>query len=170
MVPAPLAGSGNAAAVRDTATTGAPALAKATAIPRPRPRLAPTTTVVLPDKSRIIVLSLCVSTVSHHWLSAIVICPVVIVTLSRICLGGARRAQSPLLGVVIRRKAAIHRPPRKRPDVLRRAKVAVAGRASRAIVPQAHKAQWKPPVSAALGAWPSPSRVSGGWRRPSMRS
>jgi hypothetical protein len=37
--------------VRDTATTGAPALAKAVAIPRPKPRLAPTTIVVLPESS-----------------------------------------------------------------------------------------------------------------------
>src|SRR5260370_39743778 len=51
--------------------------------------------------------------VTRTALSAIVIHPVVIVTLSCICLGGARRAQSPLLEVVIRRKAAIHRPPRK---------------------------------------------------------
>src|SRR2546429_9151155 len=36
----------------------------ARAIPRPRPRLAPTTTVVLPDKSLIIVLFLCMSMVS----------------------------------------------------------------------------------------------------------
>src|SRR5260370_15379166 len=43
--------------------------------------------------------------------------------------------------------------------VLRRRRVAVAGRASRAIAPQTHKAQWKPPVSAAPRVWPSPSRV-----------
>src|SRR5207237_10217253 len=51
MVPAPLAGSAHAAAVRDTATTGAPAAAKAVAMPRPRPRLAPTTIVVVSDRS-----------------------------------------------------------------------------------------------------------------------
>src|SRR5262245_39539630 len=34
----------------------------------------------------------------------------VIVALPRICLCGARRAQSPLLDVVIRRKPGIHRP------------------------------------------------------------
>src|ERR1017187_2633063 len=44
-------------------TTGAPASANARAIPRPRPRLAPTTTVVLPDKP-LIVLFLCVFMVS----------------------------------------------------------------------------------------------------------
>jgi len=54
MVPELVAGSGNSAVVRDTATTGAPASAKAVAIPWPRPRLAPTTIVVLPDKSLII--------------------------------------------------------------------------------------------------------------------
>jgi hypothetical protein len=36
---------------RATATTGAPASANATAMPRPNPRLAPTTIVVLLDKS-----------------------------------------------------------------------------------------------------------------------
>src|SRR5258707_11139675 len=51
MVPEPLIGSGKAAAVRDTATTGAPASARAVAIPWPSPRLAPTTIVVLPDSS-----------------------------------------------------------------------------------------------------------------------
>src|SRR5262245_3075940 len=53
MALAPLADSGKAAWVRDTATTGAPALAKAVAIPWPRPRLAPTTIVVLLDRSLI---------------------------------------------------------------------------------------------------------------------
>ena len=53
MVPGPLTSSGRAAAVRDTATTGAPASAKAIAIPRPRPRLAPTMMVVLPFKALI---------------------------------------------------------------------------------------------------------------------
>jgi hypothetical protein len=42
---------GNSAAVRDTATVGAPASAKAVAIPWPSPRLAPTTIVVLLDRS-----------------------------------------------------------------------------------------------------------------------
>src|SRR3954447_2435440 len=50
IVPAP----GNSAAVRDTAMTGAPAAANAVAIPRPRPRLAPTTMVVLPDRALIV--------------------------------------------------------------------------------------------------------------------
>lgn len=49
IVPAPLASSGNSAYVRDTATTGAPASARAVAMAAPRPRLAPTTMVVLPD-------------------------------------------------------------------------------------------------------------------------
>src|SRR5262245_23724446 len=49
--PVPSLGSGKVVAVRDTATTGAPAAANAVAIPRPRPRLAPTTIVVLPDRS-----------------------------------------------------------------------------------------------------------------------
>src|SRR5260370_22093292 len=52
---------GKCRAVRATATTGAPASANARAIPRPKPRLAPTTTVVLPHKSLIIVLFLCMS-------------------------------------------------------------------------------------------------------------
>jgi hypothetical protein len=43
--------------------------------------------------------------VTRTALSAIVITPS--------CMGGARRTQSPLLEVVIRRTAAIHRPPRK---------------------------------------------------------
>src|SRR5947209_3416670 len=59
-----VASSASAGPVRATATTGAPASANARAIPRPNPRLAPTTTVVLPDKSLIIVLFLCVSMVS----------------------------------------------------------------------------------------------------------
>jgi hypothetical protein len=63
MVPAPLAGAGNAAWVRDTAMTGAPASARAVAIPRPRPRLAPTTIVVLSDKALMIVLFLVVAVV-----------------------------------------------------------------------------------------------------------
>src|SRR2546421_2130953 len=46
---------------RATATTEAPASANARAIPRPKPRLAPTTTVVLPDKSLIVTLLLCLS-------------------------------------------------------------------------------------------------------------
>src|SRR5712692_349642 len=46
-----VASSASAGPVRATATTGAPASANARAIPRPKPRLAPTTTVVLPDKS-----------------------------------------------------------------------------------------------------------------------
>jgi hypothetical protein len=52
MVPPPVlsVGSANAVAVRDTGTTGAPAAASAVAIPRPKPRLAPTTIVVLPDR------------------------------------------------------------------------------------------------------------------------
>jgi hypothetical protein len=58
MVPAPRAVAGNAAAVRDTATTEAPAFAKAMAIPRPRPRLAPTTIAVLPFKCTAISTSL----------------------------------------------------------------------------------------------------------------
>src|SRR5260370_23175518 len=53
-----VASSARAGPVRATATTGAPASANARAIPRPKPRLAPTTTVVLPDKSLIIVLFL----------------------------------------------------------------------------------------------------------------
>src|ERR1700722_18130490 len=50
------ASSASAGPVRATATTGAPASANATAMPRPNPRLAPTTIVVLLDKSLIIVL------------------------------------------------------------------------------------------------------------------
>src|SRR5882724_458507 len=50
------ASSASAGPVRATATTGAPASANAPAIPRPKPRLAPTTTVVRPDKSLMIVL------------------------------------------------------------------------------------------------------------------
>jgi hypothetical protein len=46
-----LAGSGNFAVPRDKATTGAPASTSAVTIPRPRPRLAPTTIVVVLDKS-----------------------------------------------------------------------------------------------------------------------
>src|SRR2546428_2435525 len=60
-----VASSASAGPVRATATTGAPASANARAIPRPKPRLAPTTTVVLPDKSLIIVLFLYVSMVSR---------------------------------------------------------------------------------------------------------
>src|SRR5262249_61239554 len=56
MVPAPLADSGNAAAVRETATTLAPASANALAIPFPSPRLAPTTIVPLPVNAFIFVL------------------------------------------------------------------------------------------------------------------
>src|SRR6266852_4000582 len=59
-----VASSASAGPVRATATTGAPASANARAIPRPKPRLAPTTTVVLPDKSLITVLFLGVSMVS----------------------------------------------------------------------------------------------------------
>src|SRR5947208_2326954 len=59
-----VANSASAGPDRATATTGAPASANAPAIPRPKPRLAPTTTVVLPDKSLIIVLFRCVSIVS----------------------------------------------------------------------------------------------------------
>src|SRR6266568_2457573 len=59
-----VASSASAGPFRATATTGAPASANARAIPRPKPRLAPTTTVVLPDKSLIIVLFPCVSMVS----------------------------------------------------------------------------------------------------------
>src|ERR1700687_2719836 len=44
-----VASSASAGPVRATATTGPPASANARAIPRPKPRLAPTTTVVLPD-------------------------------------------------------------------------------------------------------------------------
>src|SRR5258707_8299736 len=62
-----VANSASAGPVRATATTGAPASANARAIPRPRPPLAPTTTVVLPDKSLIIVLFHCVSMVSAVW-------------------------------------------------------------------------------------------------------
>src|SRR5829696_1443307 len=58
MVALVVAGSARAGPVRATATTGAPASANARAIPRPKPRLAPTTTVVLPDKPLIIVLFL----------------------------------------------------------------------------------------------------------------
>src|SRR6266436_4061684 len=61
------ASSSSAGPVRATATTGAPASANARAIPRPKPRLAPTTTVVLPDKSLkalMFVPFLCVSMVS----------------------------------------------------------------------------------------------------------
>src|SRR2546421_2501701 len=46
---------------RATATTEAPSSANARAIPCPKPRLAPTTTVVLPDQSLMLVLVLCVS-------------------------------------------------------------------------------------------------------------
>src|SRR5947209_525562 len=51
-----VASSASAGPVRATATTGAPASANARAIPRPKPRLAPTTTVVLLDKSLMVVL------------------------------------------------------------------------------------------------------------------
>src|SRR5450755_1442731 len=63
MVPALVAWSRDAAGVRATATTGAPASAKAVAIPRPRPRLAPTMMAVLPERSLMVVLVLCVSRV-----------------------------------------------------------------------------------------------------------
>src|SRR5262245_3574504 len=53
MLPPPLADTGNVPTERDTATTGAPAVARAVAIPWPSPRLAPTTIVVLPDRSLI---------------------------------------------------------------------------------------------------------------------
>jgi hypothetical protein len=53
-----VASSASAGPVRAIATTGAPASANARAIPRPKPRLAPTTTVVLPDKSLIVVFPL----------------------------------------------------------------------------------------------------------------
>src|SRR6266550_6527817 len=56
-----VANSASAGPDRATATTGAPASANAPAIPRPKPRLAPTTTVVLPDKSLMLVLFFCVS-------------------------------------------------------------------------------------------------------------
>src|SRR5438128_2983435 len=56
-----VASSARAGPVRATATTGTPAAANARAIPRPKPRLAPTTTVVLPDKSLMFVLFFCVS-------------------------------------------------------------------------------------------------------------
>src|SRR5829696_8972929 len=58
MVALVVASSARAGPVRATATTAAPASANARAIPRPKPRLAPTTTVVLPDKPLIIVLFL----------------------------------------------------------------------------------------------------------------
>jgi hypothetical protein len=53
-----VASSASAGPLRATATTGAPALANALAIPRPKPRLAPTTRVVLSDKSLMIDSSL----------------------------------------------------------------------------------------------------------------
>src|SRR5258708_8474635 len=59
-----VASAASAGPVRATATTGAPASANARAIPCPKPLLAPTTTVVLPDKSLILFLFLCVSMVS----------------------------------------------------------------------------------------------------------
>src|SRR5258706_693819 len=59
-----VASSASAGPVRATATTGAPASANARAIPRPKPRLAPTTTVVPPDKLLIVVLFPCLSRVS----------------------------------------------------------------------------------------------------------
>src|SRR5262245_53647608 len=51
MVPASSPSSADVGALRATAITVAPAAPTAVAIPRPRPRLAPTTIVVLPDNS-----------------------------------------------------------------------------------------------------------------------
>src|SRR6266536_494970 len=81
------ASSASAGPVRATATTAAPASANAPAIPRPKPRLAPTTTVVLPDKSLIIPLFLCVAMVSVAPRS-------VRVTRCRIRRGGGARVAS----------------------------------------------------------------------------
>jgi hypothetical protein len=82
-----VASSASGGPVRATATTGAPASANARAIPRPSPRLAPTTTVVLSDKSLIIVLFPCTAMVS-------VAPPSVRVTGCRIRRGGAATAAS----------------------------------------------------------------------------
>jgi hypothetical protein len=57
----------NAESARDTATTGAPTSAKAVAIPWPRPRLAPTTIVVLLD--RLLIVS------SNSWCRPGCLCP-----------------------------------------------------------------------------------------------
>src|SRR6516162_3403439 len=60
MLPPPVAGSGNVVALRATAITEAPASAATVAIPRPNPLLAPTTIVLVPDRS-FILFSLIVS-------------------------------------------------------------------------------------------------------------
>src|SRR4029453_6702080 len=63
MVALVVASSARAGPVRATANTGAPASENAREIPRPKPLLSPTTTVVLSDKSLMIVLFLCMAMV-----------------------------------------------------------------------------------------------------------
>jgi len=80
---------------RATATTRAPASASARAIPRPRLRLAPATTVVLPDRSLIIVLFPCVSVVSLAVVLVVAAPPQVTSTSLAFDTGGARPQTGP---------------------------------------------------------------------------
>ena len=110
--------------VRATAITGTPLSARAVAIPRPRPRLAPTTIVVVSEGCLL-----------RSW-SCLLACDA--------CVLAAPSAGSASRIVVLATADSSSR----------RTSAKIAGRASSAIAPSTQSACWKPPVSAAGAAWP----------------